>query len=110
MSKARIVNLVVTECDPAREAEFNKWYNEVHVPMLLKFKGIKKVTRYKMIEEKSQKPQYLAVYEYDTQKDLDSLPQSPEFKAAIAEMQGTWQGKGFEIMTTASYEPLKTWE
>jgi hypothetical protein len=34
MTKARIINMVYTECSADVEADFNKWYNEVHVPML----------------------------------------------------------------------------
>jgi uncharacterized protein (TIGR02118 family) len=111
--KARILNIVSTECAPEVDAQFNKWYNEVHVPMLFKYKGMKKVTRFRMIEEKddkNKKPRYLAIYEYDSKEALDALAESPEFKAAIAEMQETWKGKMFDLKWAASYEPIKTWE
>ncbi|OGO00393.1 MAG: hypothetical protein A2Y58_05840 [Chloroflexi bacterium RBG_13_51_52] len=110
MAQTRILNIVATECAPKNNAKFNKWYDEVHIPMLMKYKGIKKVTRYKMLENKDKKPKYLAVYEFDTKKDLDELSKSPEFKAAIEEMQGTWKGEMFDIKWAVSAEPLKTWE
>ena len=44
MTASRIVNIVGTDC-PQNEAKLDKWYNEVHVPMLFKYKGMKKVTR-----------------------------------------------------------------
>ena len=110
MAKARILNIVSTECVPKNDARFNKWYDEVHIPMLLKYKGIKKVTRYRMIDDKDNKPKYLAIYEYDDKKALDTLAESPEFKAAIEEMQETWKGEMFDIKWAASYEPIKTWE
>jgi uncharacterized protein (TIGR02118 family) len=109
MAKARIVNIVATECPPEKDAAFNKWYNEVHIPLLFKYKGMKKVTRYKVIDEKSQQPKYLAIYEYDTKEAMDAQHESPEFKAAIAEMQGSWLGK-FDLKWAAGYEPIKTWE
>ena len=108
MAKTRIINIVATEIPKENDAKFNKWYNEVHIPMLMKYKGIKKVTRYKMIEDKAKKPKYLAVYEFDTKEDLDALMKSPEFKAAIEEMQGTWKGDNF-LKWAAAYEPIKTW-
>ena len=40
MAKARYLNIVGTECVAKDEAKFNKWYNEVHIPMLLKYKGL----------------------------------------------------------------------
>lgn len=110
MAKSRIINIVATECTPKNDAKFNKWYNEVHIPMLMKYKGIKKVTRYKMLEDKEQKPKYLAVYEFDTKEDLDGLQKSAELKAAIEEMQETWKGEMFDIKWAISAEPLKTWE
>jgi hypothetical protein len=110
MAKTRIINAVATECSSKNNAKFNKWYNEVHVPMLMKYKGIKKVTRYRFIEEKAEKPRFLAVYEYDTREDLDGLSKSPEFGAAIAEMQETWKGDMPDIKWAISCEPIKTWE
>lgn len=110
MAKTRILNIVATECVAKNDLEFNKWYNEVHIPLLMKYKGIKKVTRYKILDEKAKKPKYIAIYEFDTKKDLDGLPASPEFKAAIEEMQSTWKGETVEIKWAVSCEPLKTWE
>jgi len=109
MSKARIINIVATECKPENDAQFNKWYDEVHIPMLMKYKGIKKVTRYKVIENEG-KPRYLAVYEYDSRADYDGLSKSPEFQAAIAEMQETWKGKMPDIRFAISGEPIKMFE
>jgi antibiotic biosynthesis monooxygenase (ABM) superfamily enzyme len=110
MAKARILNIVATECPPKNDAKFNKWYDEVHIPMLFKYKGMKKVTRYKITDDNKEKPRYIAIYEYDTKEALDALPKSPEFKAAIEEMQGTWKGEMFDIKWAVSCEPIKTWE
>jgi len=110
MAKTRIINCVATSCAPENDAKFNKWYDEVHVPMLMKYKGIKKVTRYRIIEENAPKPKFLAVYEYDTKEELDGLNKSAEFGAAIAEMQETWKGNMPDITWAISCEPIKTWE
>jgi antibiotic biosynthesis monooxygenase (ABM) superfamily enzyme len=109
MATTRIINIIATECKPEDDAELNKWYNEVHIPMLMKYKGIKKVTRYKVIENEG-KSRYLAVYEFDNKADYDGLSKSPEFEAAIAEMDETWKGKMPEITMAISGEPLKVFE
>ena len=109
MAKARILNIVATEITKKNEARFNKWYNEVHIPMLMRYDGIKKVTRYKIIDEQGRKAKYLAIYEFDTKETLTALTNSPEFKAAIAEMQGSWKGEMFDIKWAMSGEPIKTW-
>jgi uncharacterized protein (TIGR02118 family) len=110
MAKARLLNIVATECPPKNDAKFNKWYDEVHIPMLFKFKGMKKVTRYRIMEDIKEKARYLAVYEFDTKEALEAYAKSPEFKAAIDEMNATWKGDMFEIKWADNYEPIKTWE
>jgi antibiotic biosynthesis monooxygenase (ABM) superfamily enzyme len=110
MAKGKIINIIVTECAPENDAKFNKWYNEVHIPMLMKYKGIKKVTRYRVIGEEEQRPKFIAIYEYDTKDDLDTLPKTPEFQEAIAEMQETWKGNMPDIKMAISAEPIETWE
>jgi antibiotic biosynthesis monooxygenase (ABM) superfamily enzyme len=111
MTKARILNIVATDCPPEVNAKFNKWYNEVHIPLLFKYKGLKKVIRYQLMAEgRGQGVKYLAIYEYDSKDEMNAFPQTPEFKAAIDEMNETWKGKMFEIKWAANYEPIKTWE
>jgi hypothetical protein len=110
MAKARIMNIVATECAPKNETKFNKWYNEVHIPMLFKYKGLKKVTRYQMIGDNKEQAKYLAIYEYDTKEAMDSFEKSPELKAGIDEMNETWKNNMFNLKWKASYEPIKTWD
>jgi uncharacterized protein (TIGR02118 family) len=110
MAKARILNIVATECPPEDDAKFNKWYNEVHIPMLMKYKGIKKVTRYKSVEAPGAKSNYLAIYEYDSIEDLKGASASPAFKAALEEMQETQKVQRFGLKWVMTCEPIKTWE
>ncbi len=110
MAEGMILNIIATECPAENEAKFNEWYNEVHIPLLFKFKGMKKVTRYQLVGESKDQARYLALYEYESKEAMDAFAKSPEFAAAMEEMQGTWKGGGFDIKWRASYEPIKTWE
>ncbi len=110
MSKEHYLNIVATECAAEKEEFFNKWYNEVHIPLLMKYKGIKRVRRYKSLGESKDNARYLALYEYESKEDMDNNQGSPEFTAAIAEMQETWKDGGFDIKWTAQYEPIMSWE
>jgi hypothetical protein len=61
--------LAGTECtEPDREEEFNKWYSEVHIPDIKEAAGqsISRVWRYKNKMPSPGVPQYLAIYELDT--------------------------------------------
>ncbi len=106
----KIINMVATECKPEVEAEFNRWYDEVHIPLLFKYQGMKKVARYKLASGPDEFPAYLAIYEFDSPQAYQAYESSPELADARAEMKETWQGGGFEIKWRARYEELKTWE
>ncbi len=110
MAKGMILNIVATECSAENEARFNKWYNEVHVPMLFKFKDLKKVGRYRLTGESKGQAKYLAIYGYESKEALDTFFKSPEFAAAIEEMQGSWKDGEIDVKWTATYEPIQTWE
>jgi hypothetical protein len=65
----RVLFVVGTDCqDSSREDEFNKWYNEVHIPDIkaLAGKRIPRAWRYKNITPSAAQPQYIAMYELDT--------------------------------------------
>ncbi len=97
MGKKPVLNMVATQCQPEVEEEFNKWYDEIHIPLLLKFKGIKEVIRYKIINETEEYPTYLTVYEFESQKAYEAFTTSPEYAAAREEMSETWKEGGFEV-------------
>ncbi len=110
MANKSLINIVATECQPEVEEKFNKWYDEIHIPLLFKFKGMKKVTRYKILKETEGYSSYLAIYEFENRQAYEEYEKSPELAAGRAEMNETWQGKGFEIKWRVQYETLKTWE
>lgn len=69
-SQARWVNLVENNADPAREAQFNDWYDNLHLPDALCTPGFARARRYERREFRDGRAQYLAVYEIDS-LDID---------------------------------------
>jgi uncharacterized protein (TIGR02118 family) len=110
METKPIIYLVASQCHPEDEEKFNTWYNEIHIPLLLKFGGIKKATRYKIVNEAEEYPKYLAIYEFKSQKAYEAYTTSPERAAAMEDLEETWEERGFEIKWRVCYEPIKTWE
>lgn len=120
MTNAKVVHLVGTQCRPDAEDKFNQWYNEVHIPMLLKFKGLKGVTRYKRIGQAGEYPEYLTVYQFDSKADFDTYEKSsPEVAAAREDTRRTWQVSGshpakgegaFEVKWRIQYKIIKSWK
>jgi len=45
MPESIVLSIVASECSPEVEVKFNQWYNDVHVPMLMKYDGLKKASR-----------------------------------------------------------------
>ena len=49
MGTGPVLMVMGTQCPPEIEEEFSNWYSNKHVPDILKFKGVKKAARYKII-------------------------------------------------------------
>jgi len=110
MGPKTFINVIGTRCHPDDDAKFNKWYDEVHIPMLMKFKGMKKVTRYKAAYLPKDYPTYLTIYEFASKADFEAYSNSPELAEARKEMAETWKERPFELTWRVQFEALKTWE
>lgn len=102
--------VVGTVCAPDQEERFNRWYDETHIPMLMKSQLLRAVTRYRLAPSASGNyARYLAVYEFDSVQDFEAWLSSDEMKAARKEMSDTWGEEGFDIKWRVPYESIKTW-
>lgn len=61
--------LVMMDIDPAHEDEFNRWYDEEHVPERLHCPGFRSGRRFVSVEGE---PKYLAIYELDDPEVLET--------------------------------------
>jgi uncharacterized protein (TIGR02118 family) len=108
MTNTPVINIVGTFCRPEYEEKFNKWYSEIHIPMLMKFKGIKEVTRYKYFGTSKDYPAYIAIYYFDSKADLEAYNKSPELATARDEMKQSWPDSScWEVNWRAPYEFMK---
>ncbi len=112
MGNYKIINVTGTEPGrPDLDEKFNQWYNETHVPMLLKHPALKRVTRYKRIGGDETLPPYIAVYEFANKEALDAYLNSPERTAALENTEETWKmGEEFKVWGISQYELIKSWE
>jgi hypothetical protein len=90
---AQALYLVYTNCEPGREAEFNDWYDNVHLRDLLSVEGIVAAQRFELTGPGPQTinrageptvAQYLAIYELDTE-DTEAVLER------IAAARSRWQ-------------------
>ncbi len=103
------VNIVGIRCQPQAQNKFIKWYDQTHIPLLLKFKGLKKVTRYQIVKPTAEYPDYLTVFEFESRQAFEEYETSRELAAASAEMSETWKNKKWVRMWRVQYELCKTW-
>jgi antibiotic biosynthesis monooxygenase (ABM) superfamily enzyme len=67
-----------------REAAFNKWYNEEHVPQVLQYNGAISGRRYRKVMGEDQY-EYMAMYEFASDEVLRKFLQSDALKTLRAE-------------------------
>ena len=63
--------LVMIDVDPEHEEEFNRWYNEEHLPERLSCPGFLSGRRFVAVEGG---PKYLALYDLENPEVLQSEP------------------------------------
>jgi len=110
MENKPVILIVGTRCTPEKEEKFQRWYNEIHIPLLFKFPGMTGVKRWKLLAEGDEYPQYLAIYEFESQSAYEKFLNSPEREAATQEMNETWKEGKFEVVWRVQYGVLNTWQ
>lgn len=110
MPSHKLIQIVASESTPEKEAKFNKWYTEVHVPMFFEYKGLKQVTRYQLKGEDKNCAKFLSIYEFDTEEALADFPKSQAFAKAVVDFEDKKETVGFTPRWAGVYERIKTWE
>ncbi len=105
MKGKRVIHIVGSDCRPEDEEKFERWLNEIHIPLLMKFKGLKKATLHKRMYENNEYPKYFATYEFENKKAFEDYEASPELKVALKERdEVTWKDGKFDITWRVQYE------
>jgi hypothetical protein len=63
--------LMMTDIDPANEADFNRWYEEEHLDERMAIPGFINARRFTALEGG---PKYLALYDLESPEVLQSAP------------------------------------
>ncbi len=92
--------VVLSDCkDPAKERQFNKWYNETYIPWMERLKFVRNTRRYENLFGAEPtfrgRPKYLSLSEINH----DDLKQAlKEIRASEAQLNA--EGKGSAVMVT----------
>lgn len=96
--------MVVSNCPPEREAEFNRWYDGIHVPDILQMPGFVSAKRYRLAGNPGDgQGKYLAIYEIqgDQQEVMAGMQKSIPELAARGRLFD-----GIQIVYSGVYNPL----
>jgi hypothetical protein len=117
MSGQPVIWTVGLQCRNEDDGAFNRWYDEVHVPMLLNGGHVAKVTRYKLasqtydVAEGAMKcPPYQTIYEFVDQDKFESWMYGEERAVAGVDKSATWGARGYSVIWAARYDLMNTWE
>lgn len=90
--------------DPTREAEFNRWYDEVDIPDVLQVPGFKRARRGRVLDivniTGKVKGEYIAIYDIETDDIEHSIS---ELYAAAREMSARGRDSELLKVTEANY-------
>ena len=110
MEPKPVIMMVGTQCPPAVEESFNTWYNEKHIPDVLKFKRIKRAARYKIMGDDEGYPKFLAIYEFESRQAFEEYETSPVRTAAGEDWLRISKETGAEMMWRTKYEAIRIWQ
>jgi len=110
MESNSVINILGAQCPPEVAERLNKWLGEVHFPMLLRFKGLNRISHYQKTEDNNEYPNYLTVFEFDNQQAFEAYEVSPELAEARKDSRETWPNGAGEIKWRVQYKCLGTWQ
>jgi hypothetical protein len=105
-----IIQIVAAESNPEKEAEFDRWYTEEHVPMLMGSKSLKQAARYRRIGDDASVSKFMTVYEFESKEAMEEFHKSSAFADAIKDYENKKEEVGFILRWAASYELIRSYK
>lgn len=106
-----VIEVVGAESPQKDEAGWNQWYNDVHVPGVLKL-GARRATRYRRLDitaDAASYPRYGAIYEFESVPAAQKFVTQPDRWAWIDDGMQKYKSVGTSLRWLALYEPIKAW-
>ena len=106
MCQSPVILIVGTTCtEPGKDAEFNRWYNDVHIPEVLKVPGMISATRYENMEPDKDSPCFLAIWELEDEEAVKKFKDHLRRQRNKEIPDFTW-GPKFDIKTFKPYRRI----
>ncbi len=115
MTDSPVIWTVGLQCRPEDEDRFNRWYDEVHVPMLLEGGQVARVTRYRLATETYDAapgamtcPTYQTIYEFETHDRFDAWMNGEERAAAGKDKAAGRDERPYDVVWAARYDVMSS--
>lgn len=115
MQDRHAINIAGTTCPPDSDRDFNKWYDETHIPINMKFNGLLEVTRYQLVRSSDSAavkkyPRFITPYKFKDLAIFSAWNASRELMEASEGSSDLFARIGVEFVWRAQYESIKVWE
>ncbi len=101
--------VVALNCsDPAKEGEFNEWYNTIHLPDVLETPGFVRATRWEHTNPKEEDAKFLALYDIETD-DIQAAMKALQENLAVKRKAGRTSDLGSRVLMGA-YKQISSLE
>jgi hypothetical protein len=94
---------------PEMRDEFNRWYDEEHLPVTMGLPGMLRASRYERmpLAGEDAAPDHLVVYEFANEASVRASDSGPERQRVLEHRQGSWSGGApFETVLKGHYRPI----
>jgi antibiotic biosynthesis monooxygenase (ABM) superfamily enzyme len=100
IERGNIIRIVSVDVDPQNEAEFNRWYNEEHEPLLQKVPGVIATFKGKNLGEKGQKYFFLYVHKnIEVQKsEVYREASTTKWAKEVRPFLKNFEGRNYEVI------------
>ena len=119
MEQGEVVHIVGQSCRPDQEEKLTRWYEEVHIPGLLEFKGLRKAYCCQLLYDgkthpdfnKQNYPKFLNVYEFDNSQAFEEYERWLAEEATVGhDVRATWNEDPVERIWRVQYKIVKVLE
>lgn len=116
MKEQTVIWTVGINCNPEDKDKFNAWYDDIHVPMLLKGGFVEKVTRFTLADATYHVgattqpcPTYLTIYEFANQAKFEAWMNSEARTEAGKDKDDTWGDNMYDVQWATRYNLTNAW-
>lgn len=118
MEHGEVIHIVGQSCRPDQEEKLSRWYEEVHIPQLLEFKGVRRSNICQLLYEErthpdfvpQKYPKFLNVYEFDSPQAFEEYEKWMKGTPIGQDVHDTWGKDPVERIWRVQYKITRVLE